>query len=183
MNLRLITAPTVEPVDLTTVKAFLRVDGTAEDTLITSLAKAAREKGELLARRAFITQTWDLVLEYWPYDWLHGIKLYRPPLQSITSVKYTDRSNVEHTFTDFVADVRSEPGVLLLKSLPSTTLQYSGAIVIRYIAGYGDAGSAVPERLKDSILALTSYWYENRETHEVPTDIKRAFIAERAVWL
>jgi uncharacterized phiE125 gp8 family phage protein len=180
MHLHLVTAPAAEPVALATVKVFLRVDGTDEDSLITSLAKAAREEGEKLSRRAFITQTWEMIIECWPHDW--RLRVYRPPLQSITSVKYFDSDNAEHTFTDYVVDTRSEPGVIIFNSLPSATLQKSGAIVVRFVAGYGAAGSNVPERINNLILALTAYWYENRETHEVPAEIKKAFIAERAVW-
>lgn len=181
MHLHLVTAPSAEPVSLTAVKAFLRVDGSDEDTLITSLAKAAREKGEELSRRAFITQTWDMTFDCWPYDFRQ--RVYRPPLQSITSVKYLDRSNVEHTFTNYVVDARSEPGVIIFNSLPSDTLQLSGAITVRFVAGYGAAGSNVPERINNLILALTAWWYESRETHEVPKEIRDGFVAERAVWL
>lgn len=180
MNLRLITAPAAEPVTVATAKSFLRVDGTDDDTLITSLIKGAREKGEELSRRAFITQTWDLTIDCWPNDFL--LKIYRPPLQSITSVKYLDSSNVERTWTDYIADIRNEPGVIIFKSLPSDALLQSGAITVRFAAGYGSAGSAVPERINQAILSLVAYWYEHRETHEVPMDIKKSFIAERVVW-
>ena len=180
MNLRLITAPAVEPVSLETVKSFLRVDGTDEDALITSLAKAAREKGEELARRALITQTWDMTVNMWPIDL--RLKVYRPPLQSITSVKYFDSDNIEHTWTDYVTDTRNAPGVVIFNTLPGVALLESGAITVRFVAGYGDAESAVPERVKSLILALTAHWYENRESHDVPADIKWAFISERAVW-
>jgi uncharacterized phiE125 gp8 family phage protein len=180
MNLRLITAPASEPVAVATVKAFLRVDDSNEDALITSLAKAAREKGEELARRAFITQTWEQTIDCWPVDL--RLKLYRPPLISVSSVKYLDSDNVEHTFTDYVVDTRNEPGVIIFNSVPGAALLESGAITVRFIAGFG-ADTAVPERIKNLILALTARWYENRESHDVPTDIKWAFMEERAVWL
>lgn len=180
MNLRLITAPAAEPVTVATAKTYLRVDGSDDDTLIGSLIKAAREKGEELSRRAFITQTWDLTIDCWPWSLL--MNLYRPPLQSITSVKYLDSSNVEHTWTDFVTDIRTEPGVIMFNSLPSDALLKSGAITVRFVAGYGTAGSNVPERINQAILSLVACWYENRETHAVPAEIKNAFLAERAVW-
>lgn len=180
MNLRLITAPTTEPVSLETAKLFLRVDGAAEDALITSFITAAREKGEELARRAFITQIWELILDCWPSDYC--VRLYRPPLLSVTTVKYVDRNNTESTWTDYVTDVRNEPGVIVFRSVPTVTLKESGAIAVRYVAGYGAAASDVPERIKNTILALVAQWYEMRMIGDVPKGIKDAFVGERVVW-
>jgi uncharacterized phiE125 gp8 family phage protein len=180
MNLRLITAPATEPVSLATAKAYLRVDGSDDDTLITSLIKAAREKGEELSRRAFITQTWEQIIGAWPVHF--RLKIYRPPLQSITSVKYLDSDSVEHTWTDYVTDIRGEPGVIVFKTLPGDALLESSAITVRFVAGYGSADSNVPERLKTAILALVAHWYENRESLDVPAGLKAVFISERAVW-
>jgi uncharacterized phiE125 gp8 family phage protein len=180
VNLRLITAPTVEPVSLAAARSFLRVDGSEEDPLIISLIKSAREEGEKLSRRALITQTWEMIINEWPTDL--RLKVLRPPLQSITSVKYLDSDNVEHTFTDYVTDTRSEPGVIIFNSLPSSALLRSGAITVRFVAGYGAGESSVPDRLRTAIQSLVAYWFENRESIEVPGMIKRAFISERVVW-
>ena len=81
MTLRLITAPTAEPVSLETAKSFLRVDVAADDALITSLLLAARERGEELSRRAFITQTWEMTFDDWPSDSL--LPMPRPRLQRL----------------------------------------------------------------------------------------------------
>ena len=43
MIIKVITAPTSEPITLAEAKAQCRVDGTDEDTLITSLIGAARQ--------------------------------------------------------------------------------------------------------------------------------------------
>jgi uncharacterized phiE125 gp8 family phage protein len=180
MTLRLITAPTVEPVSTATAKAFLRVDGTDDDALIESLIKAAREKGEGLARRAFITQELEQIFDDWPTS--KQLKLWRPPLQSVTSVKYRDGDNVEHTWTDYVVDTRSEPGVVIFDSYPSDGLLESGAITVRFTAGYGDAADNVPEAIKQAILLLVAYWYETRDLGGAPRDIQAMFVGERVVW-
>ncbi len=180
MTLRLITPPIVEPVSVETAKLFLRVDGTDEDALITSLVKGARETGEELARRAFITQTWEMVVDSWPPKFVLALK--RAPLQSVLSVKYYDENNVEATWTDYSVDARSEPGRIHFHSTPGTTLLESGGVVVRYVAGYGNTEADVPQRIKDAILALTAYRYENRESHVVPKEIKDAFIGERVMW-
>lgn len=180
MHLRLITVPTVEPVSLETAKLFLRVDGTAEDSAITSLIVGARELCEEISRRAFITQTWEMIFNDWPRDL--RIKLYRPALQSVTSVKYLDRNNVEHTWTDYVVDNRSEPSLILFSSLPSSSLLASGAITVRFVAGYGSSADNVPQRIKDAILGIIAYRYENRDAPGAPAYVRAAMMNERAVW-
>lgn len=180
MNLNLITAPAVEPVSLETAKLHLRVDGTAEDTEITRLIKSARESCEEISRRAFITQTWEMILDAWPRDL--RLKLLRPTLQSVTSVKYLDDDQVEHTWTDYVVDARSDPGVITFNTLPSDALADSGAIAIRFVAGYGAAAANVPQRVVDAILGLIAYRYENREAPGVPAYIREAMMSERTVW-
>lgn len=180
MTLRLITAPATEPVSVETAKAFLRVDGTSDDTLITALIAGARETCEEISRRAFITQTWEMILDAFPPDL--RLTLYRPLLQSVTSVKYYDSDGVEATWTDYIVDTSSDPGVLLFNSLPSVTLRDSGGVVVRYVAGYGSATN-VPQRIKDAILGLVAYRYENREAMGVPAYIMQAMAGERSLWL
>jgi uncharacterized phiE125 gp8 family phage protein len=180
MNLLLVTPPTVEPVSLETAKLHLRVDGTADDTLITALIKSARETCEEISRRAFITQTWEMILDEFPRD--GKLRVYRPTLQSVTSVKYLDDDQVEHTWTDYVVDARSDPGTIHFNTLPSESLSESGAIAIRFVAGYGAAAANVPQRVIDAILGLISYRYENREAPGVPAYIRNAMMGERTVW-
>jgi len=179
-SLRLITAPVAEPVSVETAKLFLRVDGTLEDTLITSLIHGARETGEELSRRAFITQTLEMTFDAWPRDKV--FTLWRPPLQSVVSVKYLDQDGAEYSWTDFFADTQNEPGQVFFYSFPTEALRKSGAIAVRYVAGYGGDENAVPQRIKGALQALIAYRYENREGVMIPDDIRDAFIAERAVW-
>jgi uncharacterized phiE125 gp8 family phage protein len=185
MNLRLITAPTEEPVSIETAKLHLRVDGTDEDSLITSYLKTARELGEGMARRAFVTQTLELTIDAWPSNRM--LKIPRPPLQSVTSVKYFDSDGAEHTWTDYVVDTRSEPGWIIFGSTPSAALLESGAIVVRFIAGYG-AAAAVPEVFVQGILLSAAHWYANREAaapvllSEIPLGVRPLFLSDRGSW-
>lgn len=186
-SLRTITPPAAEPVSLETVKEHLRIDLDAEDALLETYLAAAREDGEELSRRAFITQTLEMIVDTWPQDGI--LTVLRPPLQSVTSVKYYDSDNVQHTWTDYIVDADSEPGRIIFNTLPGDALRESGAIVVRFVAGYGDASEDVPNRIRRAILMLVGHYYENREAVNVgnivtvmPLSSKNAFLAERVVW-
>lgn len=165
MILKQVTAPSAEPVTLAEAKLHLRVDGTDEDDYIASLITVARITCELEARRAFITQTFDLFRECWPEDELW---IPRPPLQSVTSLSYTDYTGNVTTLvanTDYLVDANSEPGRILPaygKFWPTAILQPGAAIKVRFVAGYGQAAQ-VPATYKHAIKLLVGHYYENRE--------------------
>ena len=167
LTLKQATAPASEPVTLAEAKLHLRVDFDDDDTLIAAQIASAREVVEAIARRALITQTWDLVLDAFPG--VYYIDLPLPPLQSVTSVKYVDEDGNEHTFssTYYIVDTYREPGRLVLASnasWPSNTLQETAGVRVRFVAGYGDDGDDVPAKFKQAILLLIGHYYEHRES-------------------
>lgn len=185
MALKLVTPPTEEPVTLAEAKAHLRVDGADEDSLIGCLITASRQWCEGYQNRAYVTQTWDLVLDEWPSEPpVDRIRIPLPPLQSVASVKYTDADGVQATMpaSDYLVDVASQPGRLVLaygKSWPTETLRPAAAIEIRFTAGYG-AAAAVPETVRQAIKLLVGHLYEHREAASVD-EIREAPFAVKAL--
>lgn len=166
MALVLVQAPSVEPITLTEAKLHLRVDVADDDAFILSLITAARQWCEGFQCRAYITQTWQLWLDNWPEG--GEIRIPKPPLQSVSSIKYYGADGAEYVMpsADYLVDTKSEPGRVVLgygKSWPSITLRPVGAIVIEFVAGYGTA-SSVPEKVKQAIKLLVGHWYAYRET-------------------
>ena len=173
MGLKLVTPPATEPVSLSEAKEHSRITGTDEDELITTFIETAREYCEEYQNKAYITQTWDLSLDEFPDS---PYSLPKPPLQSISSIKYYDQDGTEYEFnaSDYLVDTASVKGRVSLaygKSWPSVTLQPMNGVIIQFIAGYGDAGSDVPKRIRNAIKMLVEQIYENREA----TDIKKHF--------
>lgn len=176
MKITLITAPTVEPVTLTEVKEQLRV-GTDEydhDPVLSRLIKSARNYAEAFCSRAFIQQTFDYWLDRWPSG--DAIELPRPPLNSVTSVSYTDSDGDSTNLvadTDYVVDTDSMFGRVVLeygKTWPTATLHPKNPIKIRFVAGYDDDGSSppdyranIPEDIKHAMLLLIGDWFSHRE--------------------
>lgn len=175
MNLTLITPPEEEPVSVATAKAHLRVDTTADDALIETYLEAARELCEGVARRSFVTQTFRLVLDDFPST---PLKLPRPPLQSVDAVTYIDADGNEHDWTDFTVDTGSEPGKVIFNSLPTASLQESGAVAIEFTAGYESAAD-LPNVFVLAILQTVANWYEFREMGDVPKSARSLLMSDR----
>ena len=165
-SLVLATAPAVEPVLLAEAKAQCRVEVSDDDALITALIRAAREEVERASWHALITQTWDYYLDEWPEE--DTLKLPMAPLQSVTSVQYTDADGVTATLSAsaYLVDTKGRPGRLRLKSgksWPAATLAALNGVVVRFTAGFGNAGANVDPSLCQAMLLLIAHWYENRE--------------------
>lgn len=182
--------PVSEPATLEELKAHLRVDGSTDDALIMTQAIAARELCEKMARRAFLTQTRVLTLDAWPAD--RGFWLPFPPIQSVTSVTYTDEDGNESTWSasNYVVDTTRQRIVVKRNaSYPTDTLLESGAIQVTYVAGYSP--SALPERYRQAVMLLTGHFYENREqvfvgqgytAIELPLAVRSLLNVDRGGW-
>lgn len=166
MPLVLQTAPTTEPVTTAEAKTHLRVTTSDDDTYIGTLITVARRHVETITGRALINQTWDYFLDNFPPG--DKIVIPLPRLSSVTSVKYTDKDNVQTTLaaSKYIVDTNNEPGQIVLaygESWPTFTQKPINAVEIRFVAGYGSGAANVPEGIKQAMLLLIAHWYENRE--------------------
>lgn len=170
MALRLVTAPAMEPLTLAQALAQLRIDFADDDWYVGDLITAVRQHVETTElSSALISQTWELVLDDWPSP---SLRLPMPPLQSVTSIKYYDEDGNEATYSsaNYLVDGDSWPGRLVLKTgsnWPSVTLREINGVVIRFVAGYGDAPEDVPAPITQAMRLILSDLYENRENSPI----------------
>lgn len=168
-SLEVTSAPGAEPLSTAEAKAHLRVDSafTDDDAIIDAQVEAARNYAEAFTRRAFITQTLVLWLDAFPPG--NGeIILPRPPLQSVTSISYTDVDGNAQTFASskYIVDGKREPA----RITPAWNVDWPdtraiiNAVSVTYVAGYGNAASDVPEAIIRAIAFLVGHLYENRES-------------------
>lgn len=126
MGLKLITAPSVEPLTLADAYAQCQVDlsgsppASDSDAWFNLTIPVVRQQAENELARALVTQTWELWMDDFPrpllddqardgsfwggtlrryprtHNW-KAIEIPLPPLQSVTTIKYIDTTGVEQT--------------------------------------------------------------------------------------
>ena len=173
--------PAVEPISVADAKNFLKVDFADDDSLISTLITAARERVESASYHRLITQTLQLTLDWFPwgnnswyfngygYGWGRDhwpvIEL-EPPAQSITSVTYLDPSGALQTLNSSVyrLDPNSRPSRLTpaLNQIWPATAQEMAAVTVTYVCGFGSTSASVPAKLLQGMRMLLGHYYDNR---------------------
>lgn len=150
-SLSRVTAPISEPVTLAEAKLYLRVDGSAEDALVSDLIVAARMDAEQWMCRSLVTQSWKLSISG---DQDTQVKLPMGPVQAVLQV-VTRASN--GTTRTIAAEQYGLQGDMLRLHM----LAAEETLEISYSAGYGHAG-LVPRPIKLGLLAHIAALYDNR---------------------
>lgn len=186
--LKLHTAPAADPVSVTEVKSYLRIDGSTDDTMLTAFITAATNTIESWIGRKLITQTWTMWKDRFPTqefmddrltdgvtegrlaDYLSpagAIELPIYPLQTVTHLKTYDDAGTATTMSssDYIVDAVHEPGRISLKnstSWPVTYLRPVNGIEIQFVVGYGATGASVPAPILQAIKDLVGKFYMSR---------------------
>ena len=157
----LLAGPAEEPVSLVDAKAFLRVDDSAEDALIGTLATAARLHVESVTGRAMIFQSWRVVLDAWPTE--RTIALPVGPVQTLAAVTAFDEDDEAHELALEQFSVQAGRLMLPREIAGAPALRPRLGLEIDYVAGHGEDAAAVPADLKHACLVLVGYWFEHRD--------------------
>lgn len=192
-----------EPISLDDTKLFLRVDYPDDDTLVSALITAARERAETLTGRTLIPSTWTYNLDAFPYYYPHlyspartaypgyvqawvdsqCIYLPKPPLIAVTSVQYMCDGTNPGTYTtldpsQYTVDGAAEPARVapLYNLFWPVALAYPNSVQITYTAGY----SIVPEVILTAMRLMITQWYENRsDDTKLPVVVEHLLASHR----
>lgn len=188
MSLTLVSGPAAEPLTAAEAKAWLRVTGSSEDTLISSLIVAARELVEKYLERDLVERTWDWSIDGFPYS-ENAFELPRTPVQSITSITYVNGDSPEPTLATTVYGLDNgvaPPLVYLLYNQQWPAARFErNAVTIRFVSGYASDGSPIdyaaniPEPIKHGMLMLIADMYRNREAQVIAASVEQNPVAQR----
>lgn len=178
--------PLIFPVSKDEVKAQIGLNDSYQDSFIETLIAAATDFCENYLGRKFIDQELTLYLDKWIYEtndlfWngtiqapesiLTGrgwVELDWRPCQSITEITTFDRTNNETIYdsSNYMLDNNDDDMLSRIwlnegSVLPSNIRVVNG-YKVRYRAGYGTAASDVPAMIRQSIIMMVAFMFENR---------------------
>lgn len=133
--------PTLEVITLDEAKKQCVVDHTQYDTQFSVWTSDAREYVENILGQSLGQYTYDVGYDRFPCSSAEWMYLPRPPVTSVTSVKYYDTADTEYTWSsaEYQVDLSHFPPRILPKdgfSWPSTVLRPLRGVVVRMVAGY-----------------------------------------------
>jgi uncharacterized phiE125 gp8 family phage protein len=145
------TAPVVEPITLAEAKEYARIDGSAEDALITALIKMARIHCESFTGKSLVPKTITITSFSFPYQF----QMPYGPLNAennVTKVVTLDQNGAETNL-----NYQVNPGLYPKMMILGGNQSYKFKTV--YTAGF----TTVPEDIKLAIKMLVNTMYERRE--------------------
>jgi len=199
MSKALFTAAIEEPVSIQQAKDNLRYTESDEDSRIAYLIMAAREYAEVATNHVLMTSTWDYKQDWFPIGGTILLPVELSPIQSVTSIKYTDTSGVQQTWpsTNYKTDLTSMPARITPafgESFPGVRSEMD-AVVIRIVAGYSLTADLpnniqlLPAKITAAILMLVNHWFEHPDAVtagamiEVPMAVDSLLTAARSIWI
>ena len=163
MALELLSGPASEPISLAETKVYLRVDGSDEDSLISSLITTSRLQVEAALGLVLITQQWTLHADCWPLSGV--VELPLRPFETVDEVRVLDAdgdANILDSITYAVDNHGDRPRLASRAGFwPIPGARLNG-IEINFTAGYGADAAAVPDDIRHALMALVAHWFEHR---------------------
>jgi len=170
------STPSVYPVTRDEAKDWLRVDDTNSDDLIDSLIESATYLIEQMVNRPLISRTYTLKMDCFP----SVIELSKVPCTAVSQITYLDSQGSSQTLatsvyrTSLGGEWQSCRITRDYGQVWPATYPVVDAVTVSFTAGYGAAGSDVPEAIRQAILYQISSMFDSRcptdsETFESPT--------------
>lgn len=170
-----------EPLTYSDAKIHLRLSDDTDQTTVENLIKVSRYRVEQELGRSILTQTWRKTMDSFPSSDEKPIVLSFPPVQSVSSIVYTDTNGVLQTLSasKYLVDADSDhPRISLAynQTWPDTYDQ-KNVVTVTYIAGYLSVAT-VPANWIHAIKLLTEHYYDERgnvsdsKKYEIPGGVR-----------
>ena len=169
-------------------------NGSAEDAYVQRLIDVSLAYAERITRRRLLTQTWALLLDRFPAEY---IELPIAPIQEVVSITYVDPDGVTQTWgsspfpyvvTNPTVESNEKATIRLgfNETFPSTRAQPE-AVRVTVTVGYPEVGSPlvcdVPDDIEHGRLLVIGELYKQRTESVHGLASTPAIIRARDLWL
>jgi uncharacterized phiE125 gp8 family phage protein len=163
MGLRQTTPPTTTILATSDVKTHLNIDINDDDPMLVECVKDAEAYVETYTQRQLLTATWTETRDSFPdWEW----KVQRPPLQSVSELKYIDAADGSTTVMGSSLYRVTTNGLFgcitpAYNETWPTPRSVKDAVTLTFIAG-ATAVANVPREALRAAKLLTAHYYANR---------------------
>lgn len=169
-----VTPPQAEPVAVADAMLQLSIDDEAMQPKLEPLLIDARERAEHELGRSLITQTRQMLLTCWPCcpERWNAVELDAPPVQEVTQVQYwADGWQTLPPPAYSLEPIGKHQHLLVpVGAWPSLGGRNGVRVRITYIAGFGDEGEAVPQAIRQWIVAMAGHALEDPTGQNQPNE-------------
>jgi uncharacterized phiE125 gp8 family phage protein len=161
-----ILTPAVSPaLELDKVKEHAKISDSDSDSYLLSLIEVVTNTAEQITGRDLINKTYKGFLDCFPACSTRSIEIRKSKLQSITSIQYLV-DNVLTTLPSanyYITESNNFSTINLVdgESWPNNVDRRKQAIVITFVAGYGDDSCDIPASLKQAMLSNVASLFDN----------------------
>lgn len=192
-GIEVVTPPASAPVTAAELRAWLRLNDSAEDDVLAELLAGAVDLFESDAGRPVLSTVYRQHLTRWPFgaadrsgwygpggipgvlcdgirvDWPGQVVLGRGGVTAVAGVYRRLADGSAEALSGWTADLITPPARVSLAAAPAAVTTTAGVPVspvgyVQYTAGWADA-AAVPRLVRTAIRLLAAHWYQNREAH------------------
>lgn len=164
------TPPTTTVLATSDVKSHLRVDFDDDDVYLNGLIHTAERYAERYTGRQFMSATWTLTLDHFPYcgtgPFDNEIILRYPPLASVDSITYVNSSSgttSTWSSSEYQVETNEHKGRVspAYNYVWPTPRAEPGAVTVTFTAG-ATSSTNVPIEARHAMKMLVGHWYCNR---------------------
>lgn len=187
-SIRATSTPTIPDSLLATVKGQLRYTATNQDKEIYGLIRDALSIAERYTGRAVFNTTYVYTFRDFPS--VSQIKLPRVPIQSVTSITYTDTAGASQTWaaSNYSVTTNSlDEAIIELdddSDYPDVKEDIPEGVTITYVAGYGTKESDLPQWLRRGVVMIAAHLFNVRDGQNLEglNMIKQSFLQPYRVY-
>lgn len=175
-TLDLVEEPQLEPLTLSEIKLYLRIDGNHEDDMLMTMLKSSRYAAEEYMNNSIVKRKLKLTFfDFMPKE----VRLLKGPVTNLVSISIIDSKDNKTAIPESRYSLKGKHTLSCDAPINGTKIE------VIYEAGFSNISTDIPEIIKQGLLSQIAYVYENRGTgnHALDNSARALFNFYRNIYL